>query len=225
MHPPFSAEVTRDAPPFAIASIQAVSRPQKRKGILQMHHAPDTQPKVQEGTDPYAAEAFARYRPALHAFLLRSLRKRPNDIADLTQEVFARFLRDRDRRRTIRNPLAYMHGMAVHMIADLRDRESCQRVTFDSELADQTAEEVAFDQTDEMARRLDMRKDISEALAKLPTAHRTLLVLVEIDGLSCKEAARVTGYAIQTVKQYASIAREQMLMLLRDYWNREVPRR
>jgi RNA polymerase sigma factor (sigma-70 family) len=185
---------------------------------------PDAHPSVPPGTDPYTAEALERYRPALHAFLLRSLRKHPNDIADLTQEVFARFLRDRERGRVIRNPLAYMHGIAVHIVADIH-RESHQRVTFDSELAEQTVEDATFEQTDDMARCLGMRKDIIEALAKLPTAHRTLLLLVEVDGLSCKEAARATGYAVQTVKQYVSIAREQMLTLLRDYWSKETPRK
>lgn len=170
--------------------------------------------------DSTRAQALERYRPALHAFLLRSLRQNPQDIADLTQEVFARFLRDIERGKVIRNPEAYMCGIASHMVYDLIERKAHQRVTFDSPLYEEI---VQFEQADDIARRLGMRKDILKALDKLPVAHRTLLLLVEVDGMSCKEAARITGYAVNTVKQYLSIAREEMLTLLQDYWNDEEP--
>jgi RNA polymerase sigma-70 factor (ECF subfamily) len=176
---------------------------------------------IAETSAALAAEALEKYRPALHLFLLRSLRRHPQEIADLTQEVFVRFLRDRDRGKSIRNPLAYMHGIAAHMIADVIEQEPRQRVTFDSELVSEAAEQLTFDQVDDFSRRQGLRKDIIEALAKLPRAHRTFLLLVEVDGMSCKEAARTTGYAVQTVKQYLSVARAKMLEYLEDYWHKE----
>jgi RNA polymerase sigma factor (sigma-70 family) len=178
-------------------------------------------PTISETTEPLSAEALEKYRPALHLFLLRSLRRHPEEIADLTQEVFVRFLRDKDRGKSVRNPLAYMHGIAAHMIADVIEHEPRQRVMFSSELVEQTAERMTFEQVDDFSRRQGMRKDIIEALAKLPQAHRTFLLLVEVDGMSCKEAARATGYAVQTVKQYLSVARAKMLEYLEDYWHKE----
>ena len=157
----------------------------------------------------------------LHYYLLRRLRHRPEDTADLTQEIFERFLRKKDRPEMIRNPLAYLYGIASNVVAETIEQEPFQLVTFNSKLADHITKDATFAATDDFARQMGMREDIVEALGKLPEAQLTALLLVEGDGMSCKEAARATGYSANTIKQYLCHARATMKRLLEDYWSRE----
>jgi RNA polymerase sigma-70 factor (ECF subfamily) len=169
--------------------------------------------------DALTTEALKKYRAVLHGYVLRRLRHRPQDTADLTQEIFERFLRKKDRAEMIRNPLAYLYGIASHVVAETLEQEPQQLVTFNSTLADQVADSPLSADSADMARQLGMRADIVQALRKLPQAHLTALLLVEGDGLSCKEAARISGYSTNTIKQYLSTARATLKRLLEDYWS------
>lgn len=162
------------------------------------------------------AATLQRYSAALHSYLLHRLRRR-EDTADLTQEIFERFLRKRDRPEVIRSPLAYLYGIASHVVAETIAQEPHRLVTYDSTLAEEAAATQPDLQSTDPARQLGLRKDIVAALAKLPQAQLTALVLVEGEGLSCKEAARVTGYTPGTIKTYLLQARTTMKKLLEDY--------
>jgi RNA polymerase sigma-70 factor (ECF subfamily) len=170
-------------------------------------------------------ESFKRYRRVLHQYLLRRLRHRTQDTADLTQEIFERFLRKRDRPSLVRNPLAYLYGIASHVVSETLEQEPQELVLFDSELAEGAADTEVTLQNDDVAREVNIRQDIIWALGKLPAAQRAALLLVERQGLSCKEAARLTGYSANTIKQYLSAARATMQELLEDYWSEERRRR
>jgi len=172
---------------------------------------------LSEPNEPLRTRALEQYRPALHLFLLKNLRQHKRDLADLTQEVFARFLRIQERGQVIRHPLAYMYKIASQLISSMIGQAAV--VTYDSQIVEDALEQASFERTDEFARRIDLHKDILAALERLPAAHRAILLLVEVEGMSCKEAARETGYAVQTCKQYLSIARRELLTMLQDDWN------
>lgn len=174
-----------------------------------MIRAPNTAPQE------LGSAVLIKYSDALHAYLLKRLRRPKQDAADLTQEIFERFLRKRDQPEVIRNPLAYLYGIASHVVAESFEQEPRQLVTYDSTLADKAAE--ASLQTGDSAQQLELRKDLVQALALLPEAHLTALLLVEGDGLSCKEAARATGYSPNTIKNYLVHARATLKKLLEDY--------
>lgn len=179
----------------------------------------EAEPTALRVNDVLPTESFGKYRGLLHYYLLRRLRHRPEDTADLTQEIFERFLRKKDRPEVIRNPLAYLYGIAAHVVAETLEQEPHSIVTFDSQLADEVSSHASATATDDFARQMGMRRDIVRAMSKLPKAHLTALLLVEADGMSCKEAARVSGYSANTIKQYLSIARATMKQLLQDYWS------
>jgi RNA polymerase sigma-70 factor (ECF subfamily) len=177
-------------------------------------------PAEAQALDPHS---LRKYHSVLHFYLLRRLRHR-HDTADLTQEIFERFMRKKDRAALVRNPLAYLYGIAAHVVAETLEQEPQQLVTFDSALVDRVAGSEMSPTTEDIAHQMSLREDIRWALEKLPDAHRAALLLVERDGLTCKEAARVSGYSANTIKQYLSNARATMRRLLQDYWDREVPR-
>src|SRR5271154_7368567 len=87
-----------------------------------------------ESASMLAGTAFRDYAGDLHRFLARGV-AHAQDADDLAQEVFARLLRVRDA-DLVRNPLAYLLGIATHVVREFRQRKQHERVLFDSSVAD-----------------------------------------------------------------------------------------
>src|SRR5580658_6160765 len=85
-----------------------------------------------------ATSAFREYSPELHRYLLRRVHHL-QDADDLAQEVFARLLRVRDA-ELVRKPLAYLLGIAMHVVREFRQRKQHERVLFDSAVTDDLCE-------------------------------------------------------------------------------------
>jgi RNA polymerase sigma factor (sigma-70 family) len=164
-----------------------------------------------------AAAAFAKYEAALHRYVLKRLR-RPTDVHDLTQEIFERFMKV-ERAEAIRNPQAYLFGIASHVVAEARYEQEHNPVTYNSELADKTAEATHHASPYELADTLGLQRDILEALLALPENHLAALLLVKSEGLSYEEAARAAGFTESTVGTYVTHARAKLKLILEDYWN------
>src|SRR5688572_2975627 len=118
--------------------------------------------------------AFRKYAPELHRYLLRRIR-READASDLTQEIFERFLRT-DKAEMIRNPQAYLFGIASHVVSDARMKEDKSLVTYDSEAVGQAGEELAHALPDDLAERLGMAQELKFALSRLLDTHRAVLL-------------------------------------------------
>ncbi len=67
----------------------------------------------------------------------------------------------------------------------------------------------------EYAERRELGRAIQQGLATLPEEQRTAILLVDVQGLSYEEAARVTGAAVGTVKSRISRGRTAMRDFLR----------
>src|ERR1700735_2143659 len=85
-----------------------------------------------------AGTAFRDHAGDLQRFLARRV-AHAQDADDLAQEVFARLLRVRDA-DLVRTPLAYLLGIATHVVREFRQRKHNERVVFDSGMADDLCE-------------------------------------------------------------------------------------
>jgi RNA polymerase sigma-70 factor (ECF subfamily) len=170
-------------------------------------------PEVTE-TSPLARleDIFRRCSPDLHRYVQKRLR-RGADVPDLTQEIFERFLRG-DWRAKVRNPQAYLFGIASHVIADAMMAEQRGVVTFDSEASARAAENIESSVPDS-AESVSFEQELLQALKHLPEAHRAALLLTKRDGLSCKEAAQRMKTTEGTVRVYVCEARAQLKILLK----------
>jgi RNA polymerase sigma factor (sigma-70 family) len=157
-------------------------------------------------------EIFRRCSPQLHRYIQRRLR-RGSDAPDLTQEIFERFLRG-DWRAKVRDPQAYLFGIASHVVADARMAEQRDPVTFDSEISGKAAESLRSSVPDS-AENLSFEQELSDALQQLPATHCAALLLTKRDGLTCKEAALRMKTTEGTVRVYVCEARAQLKMLLK----------
>lgn len=159
---------------------------------------------------PLAVIAPREYRRPLHRYLLRRLRD-PSQVDDLAQEVWLRLIRT-DETRPIEKPLAYIYGIASHVLADWRvDREHQERrITFDSDIAEDQVESGGCFVCDDMAECLDMQRQLSRALALLPPKHREVLIAHKGDGMSYEEAGAALGLSVNTVAKYVTQAKSRV---------------
>jgi len=167
-----------------------------------------------------AALAFRKYAPELHRYIERRMRRR-GSAPDLTQDVFERFLQVEDA-DAVRNPQAYLYGIASHVVREALFREEQNLVNFDSDAVEEVGEQLEQALPDDMAERLALEQDLEHALAALPLMHRTVLLLVKRDGLSYEEAALKTHLSISVVTNYVFEARAKVKMILMD---RQAPKR
>jgi RNA polymerase sigma factor (sigma-70 family) len=157
-------------------------------------------------------DLFRRCSPDLHRYVQRRMRRR-SDAPDLTQEIFERFLRG-DWAAKVRDPQAYLFGIASHVVADAMMAEQRDIVTYDSEATTKATESLESAVPDS-ANSLAFEQELFEALRKLPHAHRVALLLTKREGLTCKEAAGRMKTTEGTVRVYVCEARAQLKILLK----------
>jgi len=157
-------------------------------------------------------ELFRLCSPDLHRYIQRRLR-RSMDAADLTQEIFERFIRGDSLARS-RDPRAYLFGIASHVVADAKMAERRDIVTYDSELSEQAGAEPPGGESGGVED-IALQDELSHALEQISEVHRAALLLTKRDGLSCKEAALRMGTTEGSIRVYVCEARAQLKMLLK----------
>jgi RNA polymerase sigma-70 factor (ECF subfamily) len=161
----------------------------------------------------FGISAFRHYRRELHRYLSRRLRK-PQDVDDLAQEVYLRLLRH-DATKCVHKPLAYLYGIASHVVADYRIDEEHDRehLMFDSEAEQTWSESPASVLPDDLADRLNLQQQLDRALAQLPPTHAAVLLAHKRDGLSYEEVAAKLRLSIHTVEKYLTQAKARIRMM------------
>lgn len=162
--------------------------------------------------------AFRKYAPELHRYIERRVR-RAESAPDLTQEIFERFLQV-ENADAIRNPQAYLYGIASHVVREALFREDKSLVVCDSEAVAAADARLDCALPDDIVERLALQEDLKHALAQLPPTQRAVLLLVKRDGLSYEEVARKMGLSVNTVTSYVFEARARAKMLLQDWRGR-----
>jgi len=162
-----------------------------------------------------AKAAFRNHAVELQRFLIRRV-NHAQDADDLAQEVFARLLRVRDA-DLVRTPLAYLLGIATHVVREFRQRKHHERVVFDSDVTDDLCEKPEQATHTGIAERLELQDRLDRALQLLPPTHQLVLLLVKRDGLSYAEAAESAGLSVHTIEKYLVEARALLRVRLEEY--------
>jgi RNA polymerase sigma-70 factor, ECF subfamily len=158
--------------------------------------------------DPEAfGEIFRRHRDRLWAVALRTLGD-PEEAADAVQDAMVSAFRAAAGYRGEAAVTTWLHRIVVNACLD-RARRSAARPSVP--LGDVAAALTAS--RDTIAAR-ETALDVEQALATLPVEQRAALVLVDMQGFSVEDAARILGVARGTVKSRCSRARARLLPLL-----------
>lgn len=152
-----------------------------------------------------------KYQRKMFAVALGIVRDR-DDAFDLCQEAFLRAYRGLDRFEGDAQLFTWLYRILHNLAVDHLRRRRFQTVSIDDE---DHALPIADESLDaDPSRQLwcrDLCERIDDALARLTPAHREIVVLREVEGLSYKEIADAIGCSIGTVMSRLFHARKKLL--------------
>lgn len=159
--------------------------------------------------DPYAFdELIRRHRDRLWAVALRTLRD-PDEAADALQDALISAFRAAGTFRAEAAVTTWLHRIVVNACLDrMRRRQARPTVA----LPERGVGEPA-DRRDRMAER-DTALTVEAALGCLPVEQRSAIALVDIEGYSVADTARILGVAEGTVKSRCARGRARLAILL-----------
>jgi RNA polymerase sigma factor (sigma-70 family) len=162
-----------------------------------------------------AESALKTHRARVDAFFRRYWR-RPEDLDDMAQELYLK-LRGRDPHLVVRYPLTYLYRAAFSVLVNWANRERRRRdhVEANSEAVEDWANNLDNAQPDDMAERLNNKRQIERNLQKLPRQ------IAQVMGLHCREwtneqIARHLGLDEDTVAKYILRGTDRMTRLRWD---------
>lgn len=153
--------------------------------------------------NPVAA-AFAHHQHALQKYLARRL-STPEDAKDLAQEVFLQALQLK-RADLVRDPGAYLNGMAAFMLSQFGRRIRSGKVIYSSRIADLHAHELQDDSAEELQDAMALERRIVDALLELPRWQLKVLMHELRDGMTRQQIAARCGLHQDSVRQYSARA-------------------
>ncbi|HEX5497233.1 MAG TPA: RNA polymerase sigma factor SigM [Mycobacteriales bacterium] len=168
--------------------------------------------------DPYAFdELVRRHRDRLWAVALRTLRD-PDEAADALQEALISAFRAAGSFRAEAAVTTWLHRIVVNACLDRMRRRQARPIVA---LPERGGSEPV-DGRDRMAER-DTALTVEAALGALPTEQRFAITLVDIEGYSVADTARILGVAEGTVKSRCARGRARLAILLGQLRNLDQP--
>ena len=163
---------------------------------------------------------FARHRDRLWAVALRTTGD-PEEAADALQDAMIAAFRRAETYRGDAAVTTWLHRIVVNACLDrLRRRKVRAADPLPEQPEDQQdrAAAAARDRDDPAAaaERSEVRRRVRAALDRLPVEQRVALVLVDMEGCSVDEAARLLDAAPGTVKSRCSRGRARLRVLLEE---------
>lgn len=162
---------------------------------------------------------FQRYHPRVFRLAVHILRDRESAL-DAVQETFIRAYRSLDRYRGTGSFGGWLTRITANLAVDgLRRWRRGERVESRAEGA-QFVEVPASDaRPDQAAEAAQLRRALEAAVDKLSPMHRVVIVLKEIEGLSCEEIAETLRCSVGTVMSRLHYARLKLQQRLRQWRN------
>ena len=174
-------------------------------------------------------ELVRRYQQRVYGIAFGMLRN-ADDAMDVTQESFIKVHRYLDNFKGTSSFYTWLYRITVNLCIDhMRKHKKATVLDFDEAIAhdEETPDEIVPSTTGmNPAKNLDrqeMRKMIDEALDTLSPAHRAVILMREVQGLSYKEIADVTEISIGTVMSRLFHARRRMQVALVDVMGADLP--
>ncbi len=169
------------------------------------------------------AELMRRYQSNVERILYH-LAPDWHDRADLTQEVWIRVYRNIKRLNEPEKFRGWLSRIATNLFYDeLRKRKrTASPLSLDAPLSMDDGEmewELASETPgpDENLTTQEFYDQLRDAIADLPEAFRTTIVLREIQGMAYEEIAEITGVSLGTVKSRIARARLRLQSQLQNY--------
>ena len=163
-------------------------------------------------------DLFDQHHGSLQRFV-RRLGVSEQNVQDILQDTYLRFIRQREAGIEIQSPFTYLCTTAANLVRDqtrkqLRQKQDMHQSDSEVLLIDENA---SPDRSAHTSRQLAKLK---KALLALPPKKQRILLLNQYEGLSCREIAAKTGTPFRSVQRYLNEALRFCQSTLRDYHDR-----
>ena len=171
-------------------------------------------------------ELVARHRDKIYARAF-SMMRNEDEALDLSQEAWVKSWQRLKQFQGESSFATWMTRITINLCLDqLRKNkrhraESIEMLDEESGGVERQMPVIAVNPTEGLER-TEVRKRIDEALGKLSTEHRTVLILHEFEDLEYKEIAKRMGCSIGTVMSRLFYARRKMASLLANFKREEL---
>jgi RNA polymerase sigma-70 factor (ECF subfamily) len=160
------------------------------------------------------AAFFRRHRHGVYRFALNMSGSQAT-AEEVTQEVFMTLIREPDSYDPNRgSAAAFLYGIARNHVLRVKKREWRFAGLPDGEGDPDSAVWASEDSTIRDLIRDEEALAVRKAILSLPTAHREVVVLCELEEMSYAEAADILGCAIGTVRSRLHRARQSLRQTL-----------
>lgn len=147
----------------------------------------------------------------------------PDDARDVTQEAFLKVHKNLATFEGDAQFFTWMYRIVMNLCIDHLRKRRGEKVEFDDAMANHEIEDdsgiaprrTGFDPAKALSDK-ELRGRITAALSKLSAAHRAVLLMREVDGLSYQEMADQVGVSIGTIMSRLFHARKNMQKTLLD---------
>ncbi|GAB3917387.1 hypothetical protein GCM10011575_31870 [Microlunatus endophyticus] len=156
----------------------------------------------------------SRHRDRMWAVALRTMRN-PEDAADALQDAYISAFRRAGSFRGDSQVTTWLHRVVVNACLDRLRRNKVRAADPLPDDPDRAEELAAQTDTVDPVVANEERADIAAALQQLNPDQRAALVLVDMEGYSVDEAARMLGCAAGTVKSRCARGRAKLVPLLK----------
>ena len=200
-----------------------VLRPGKRPAPVRPFEGLDDSVVVRaslDGDERAFTELVVRYQTRLLNFVYRTIGDRER-AEDLVQEVFVRVSRHLHRFDQTKKFSTWIYTIASNLAKnELRNRSRNPLVLFQTIKKHWEADhrplqfEDASARPDDLYRKRYLKEAVDQCVGQLPTHHRAVFVLRELEGKSYAEIADITGCNLGTVKSRLNRARNSFAQLI-----------
>lgn len=181
--------------------------------------------EIKQGNEKAFGELVQKYQRQVANVIYLTLGFRDN-VDDLTQEVFIRVHRSISKFELDSSLFSWIYRIAVNIsIDEIRRRKIRKTLSLDffsdgilySERKGKKAEDPS-----EHYLSSEKKEVVREAIQKLPQLHKTVIILREYENLSYQEIGEVLKISIPAVKSRLFRAREELRILLKDYFEERI---
>lgn len=175
-----------------------------------------------DGDDGAFEELVNRYESTIYSMAYRMLGDR-SEASDVCQEVFLLLLRKLHSFRGEAKFSTWLYRVTLNACRD-HARRNRQHLSLSESPAEDLPEleerlaDTKSDSPDDEVERVEVRKVVQEAIARMPFKFREVIYLHDIRGFDYKEVAEILDISLGTVKSRLNRARNRLARELRDYW-------
>lgn len=170
----------------------------------------------QRGDEEAFAQLVSRYQDRAF-WVAYNLVGNAEDARDIGQEAFVRVFRALDRFDFNMSFYTWLYRIVTNLAID-RLRKTRKHPTVElNELEDLIKDTASDNHPSFRIEREELKASVRSVLHTLPEKYKAVLVLRDIEGLSCKEISAITGTSHATVRWRLHTARK----LFKEKWERE----